>query len=167
MIDKEKYREIILKGDYDNSSLDNISYFNNVEDEVILIHELSTMNDENLFINQVTVNGQGVTATVRDAISIALNNVVKEEIINDTKITTYNDALIRANAELMSFNKYNNQYNPKQILNVGSELYDVIHITNTGNNSTNINQDVRIYSQEMDVGGDSISYYLLVETGTK
>ena len=67
----------------------------------------------------------------------------------------------------MSFNKYNNQYNPKQILNVGSELYDVIHITNTGNNSTNINQDVRIYSQEMDVGGDSISYYLLVETGTK
>ena len=120
-------------------------------------------NSDKEYFNEITVVGAGgITATARDAASIGTNGIIRESVINDNTLTTYNDALARAQAELINANKFNNQYNPKQANNVGSEIYDVVHVTNTGANTSNVDQDVRNYSQETDVGGDNISYWLQI-----
>lgn len=123
-------------------------------------------NSDKEYINQVTVIGlNNITATAKDGVSISEHGLVRDEVINDNKITTYADALARAQGELIDYNKFNNQFNPKQILNVGSEIFDVVTVVNTGDNTANINQNVRNYSQEIDVGGNSISYWQTIETG--
>jgi hypothetical protein len=118
------------------------------------------------FYNQITVNGQGVSAVVRNAASISDSGMIREEVITDYTITTYSDALARANAELINANKYNTQFNPQCILNVGSEMYDVITVINTGNNSSDVDEEVRIYSQEMSAGGSQNNYWLQTGTGS-
>lgn len=124
-------------------------------------------NSDKEYVNQVTVIGyNNITATARDNVSISKNGIIREEVINDNKITAYSDALSRAQAELINYNKFNNQYNPTQIINVGSELYDVVTVINTGANSSNVNQVVRNYSQDMQAGGDSVGYWMQIETGT-
>lgn len=122
-------------------------------------------NSDKEYVNQVTVIGTGVQATVRDTVSVNNNSIVREEVIVDYKITSYNDAVTRANLELTNFNKFNNQYNPKSVLNVGSEMYDVITVINTGNNTSNVNQNVRIYSQDVQVGGEKLSYWQSIQSG--
>ncbi len=123
-------------------------------------------NSDKEYVNQVTVIGNNVQAVVQNVTSIGANAIVREEVIVDYKITTYQDALTRANLELVNFNKFNNQYNPTNIMNVGSELYDVVTIINTGNNSSNVNQTVRNYSQQAQVGGDKLNYWQTIQTGT-
>jgi len=127
----------------------------------------SVDNSDKEYYNQITVVGDnGVTATVRDSVSIASSGIIRELVINDNKITNYNDALARGNAELINSNKFNNQYSPKQVNNVGSEIYDVVHVINTGDNSSNVDEIVRNYSQETDGGGDNnISYWITIGTG--
>ncbi len=133
------------------------------QDQVVL---QSVDNSDKEYVNQVTVNGLNVIATVRDDASISSSGLVRELVVNDNKITTYKDAYNRGRAELISANKYNNQYSPKQVLNVGSEVYDVVTVINTGANSSNVDQDVRIYSQENEVGGNNSDYWLQLDTGT-
>lgn len=119
------------------------------------------------YVNQVTVVGaQGITATATDASSIGSNVSVRPQIINDTTITNYNDALTRAYSELTNANMFNTQYSPKQVNNVGSEIYDVVTVINTGQNTSNVNAVVRNYSQETDTGGDNQSYWLSLNVGT-
>lgn len=122
-------------------------------------------NSDKEYVNQVTVVGVGVQATTQDASSINTNAIIREEVIVDYKITTYQDAVIRAQLELINFNKFNNQYSPRNILNVGSEIYDVVTVINTGSNSSNVNQTVRNYSQDIQVGGNKLSYWQSIQTG--
>jgi hypothetical protein len=122
-------------------------------------------NSDKEYVNQVTVIGTNVQATAQDVSSINSNSIVRQEVITDFAITTYTDALARANLELINFKKYLNQYTPAQILNVGSELYDVVLVVNTGSNTSNINQNVRVYSQDMQVGGNKLNYWMTVQTG--
>lgn len=117
------------------------------------------------YSNRVTVNGNNVTATVQDNVSIAETGYVKDLVIVDSNITTYTDAVLRANYELVNAKKFDIQYSPKQVLNVGSEIFDVVTVINSGNNSTGVNQAVRTYSQEIDVVADPVSYYLQLDTG--
>ena len=51
-------------------------------------------------------------------------------------------------------------------MNVGSEIFDAITITNTGNNSTNTNIVCRIYNQEFDNDGSNGRYSIQIEAGT-
>ena len=97
--------------------------------------------------------------------SINNNSIVREEVITDYKITNYQDALTRAQLELTNFNKFNNQYSPRNVMNVGSELYDVVTVINTGDNTSNVNQVVRNYSQDFQVGGGKMSYVQNIQTG--
>lgn len=123
-------------------------------------------NSDKEYYNQITVVGQnGITATARDGASISQNGIIRDYVVNDNKITNYNDALARAQAELINANKFNNQYNPKQINNLGSEIYDVVRVINTGANSSNVDQVVRNYAQEADAGGNNQSYWISIETG--
>lgn len=123
-------------------------------------------NSDKEYINEVTVVGTGVQATAQDIVSINANSIVRNEVIVDYKITVYADALARAQLELVNYNKFNNQYTPKNMLNVGSELYDVVDVVNTGDNSSNVNQTVRIYSQDNQVGGAKFAFHQSVQTGT-
>ena len=122
-------------------------------------------NSDKEYVNRVTVIGTNVQAVVDDATSINDNAIVREEIIVDYKIVTYKDALDRANLELVNFNKFNNQYSPRSIVNVGSEIYDVVTVINTGDNSSNVNQTVRNYSQVVTVGGNKLNYWQSINTG--
>lgn len=122
-------------------------------------------NSDKEYVNQVTVVGTNVQATVQDATSINNNSIVREEIIVDYKITTYQDAVDRANLELVAFNKFNNQYNPRNVINVGSEIYDVVTVINTGDNTSNVNEVVRNYSQNIQVGGNKLNFWQEIQTG--
>lgn len=118
------------------------------------------------WITQVTVHGNGVIATARNT-DIQPGTQTREEIIDDYTITTQQDAQTRANNELTYANQYRNQYTPKQIINVGSELFDVIKIINTGNNTSGVDADTRVYAQTFTGGGGSnkIDYSIELDTG--
>lgn len=131
-----------------------------------LIVQQTDLSDKEYY-NQVKVYGtNNITATARDATSIASTGKVREYVVQDYKITTYQDAQTRANQELSASKKYNSQYTPQSPMNVGSELFDVITIVNTGNNSSGVNGTTRVYNQTMQLGGNSSNnYQLTIDTG--
>lgn len=131
------------------------------------IYQQVTDNSDKEFANQVTVYGNGVSATSRSSESISENAKIRDEIVVDYKILTKQQAQERADFELVNFNKFNNQSLPRQILNVGAEVFDPVTIINTGANSTNVNSVLRVYSQKSEVGGGdhNSSYDLEIETG--
>jgi hypothetical protein len=118
------------------------------------------------YVAQVTVYGSGVMATARNT-TLMSGVPTRDLVIVDYTIITYQDAQTRANNELVNRNQYQNQYTPKQFINVGAEIFDAITITNIGNNTTGVNANTRVYSQEIAVGGgnNSSDYSLSLDTG--
>lgn len=119
------------------------------------------------YVAQVTVNGNGVSATARN--TVLLTGVpTRDKVIVDFTITTQQDAQTRANNELINANQYINQYTPKQIVNVGAELFDAVTIVNTGNNTSGVSGPTRTYSQTFVEGGgnNNSDYSLEIDTGT-
>jgi hydrogenase maturation factor len=85
--------------------------------------------------------------------------------ITDYTITTYQDALVRAENELISNNSVAAQNNPNNPMNVGSEMFDVITLINTGNNSTSVNGNYRVFNQTFTLDGSKGQYSIQIETG--
>jgi hypothetical protein len=132
-----------------------------------LLYSQSVDTSDKEYYNQVTVYGlNGISAVVRDSESIAVNGQVRDMTITDYKITTYQDAYSRAGYELNNANKFNNQNTPFYINNVGAEVFDVVTITNTGNNSSGVNDDFRVYNETIENGGAKGNYSIEIETGT-
>jgi hypothetical protein len=131
------------------------------------IIQQQTDNSDKEYINQITVIGSGVSAIAKDDISIANTGRIRDAIVVDYKILTYADALTRAQYELKDTSKFSNQSNPRSILNVGSEILDVVTIINTGVNSSNVNSSLRVYNQNLNIGGGnkSTGYSEEIETG--
>jgi hypothetical protein len=117
------------------------------------------------YVNQVTVQGSGVMAVVQNTQSIATTGYVRDLNVVDYTILTYADALVRANAELTLAQRFNVQNTPANPNNVGSEMFDVITIVNTGNNSTNVNGTSRVYNQTIKNDGSKGQYSINIETG--
>lgn len=112
------------------------------------------------FYNQVKVYGaNGITATSRDAQSIAQTGKVREFVVSNYQVLSYQDAQTLADQTLAASQKYQNQYTPQTPMNVGSELYDVVTIVNTGSNQSNVSGPSRIYGQTMQLGGNSSNTY--------
>ena len=111
----------------------------------------NTENSDKEFTNQVTVYGLNTSAIAQDLSSISTTGRVKELMIIDYKITSYEDALSRANYELINSKKTNNQSSPSQPINVGAEIYDSVTVINTGNNSTSVDSVLRVYSDDFTV----------------
>jgi hypothetical protein len=118
------------------------------------------------YISQVTVYGSGVSATARNT-GLMTGVIVREEVIVDYTILTEQDAQTRANNELINANQYQNQYTPKQVINVGAELFDAVTIVNTGNNTSGVNAITRVYSQNFTQGGgnNNSDYSIELDTG--
>lgn len=118
------------------------------------------------YISQVTVYGTGVMATAQNT-NLMAGVPVRDAVIVDYTITTQSDAQTRANNELLNFNQYLNQYEPTEVLNPGSELFDVVVVENTGNNTSGVNSPTRIYSQTANEGGGSNrgEYSISIQTG--
>lgn len=119
------------------------------------------------YINQITIAGNGVMAIARDEQSISATGKVRDMTISDYKITVYSDALARAQYELINQNRFNDQNSVKQRINCGSEIFDVVTIKSTGDNSTGTNQDLRIFNQTLSIGGgnNSTGYSMNISTG--
>jgi hypothetical protein len=118
------------------------------------------------YVNEVVVIGDGVSATAQDTVSIGKNAVVRTNVITDLKIQTVADAQTRAKQELISADKYGIQPSPKQTINVGSEIFDVINVVdNSTSNSTGLNGNYRIYVQSFNEGGTSNDYTFTFNTG--
>ena len=143
-----------------NSSDTSTFTYNNI------LYELESDNSDQQTINEVIVTGTNVSSTAQNTVSIAQLGVVRSTTITDYSITTYQDALTRAQQELVAQNRFNNQNTPQNPMNVGSEIFDAITITNTGNNSTNTNIVCRIYNQEFDNDGSNGRYSIQIEAGT-
>jgi hypothetical protein len=126
----------------------------------------ATDNSDKEYISQVTVYGTGVMATAVNT-SLMAGTPVRDAVIVDYTITTQNDAQIRANLELLNFNQYINQNEPTQVINPGSELFDVITVINTGNNTSGVDAPSRIYSQTFTQGGGTTTsdYSIQISTG--
>lgn len=118
------------------------------------------------YVNQVTVYGVNVSAVYQDTNSIATTGKIRDLTIIDYKITTYADALTRAQYELVNANKFINQNTPNYPNNVGAEVFDVVTIINTGNNSVNVSNNFRVYNQEIKNDGSKGFYGIRVETGS-
>lgn len=118
------------------------------------------------FVSQVTVYGSGVSAIAQNTTLMSGRNV-RELVIVDYAILTQQDAQTRANFELINANQFINQYNPKQLMNVGAEIFDPVTVVNTGNNSTGISSTTRVYSQKLVSGslGSSNEYSVEIQTG--
>lgn len=118
------------------------------------------------FVSQVTVYGDNVSAVARDTTLMA-GRSVREEVVVDYTIKTQQDALTRATYELVNSNQYQSQYNPKQTMNVGAELFDAVTVVDTGNNTTGINGTSRVYAQKLTTGGNGggNEYSIEIDTG--
>lgn len=118
------------------------------------------------YVSQVTVYGDGVIATSRNT-NLMPGVQVREEVIVDYTITTQQDAQTRADNEIINSNQYRNQYSPKQVINVGAELFDAVTIINTGNNTSGVDEVTRVYAQRFVEGGgnNNSDYSLEIETG--
>jgi hypothetical protein len=119
------------------------------------------------YVSQVTVYGNGVSATARD-LSLMQNANTRDLVVVDYTITTSQDAQNRATYELQNAKQYTNQYNPKQVMNVGAELFDAITVTDTGTNNTGVNSTTRVYAQKLSTGGQNNQneYSIELDTGT-
>lgn len=118
------------------------------------------------YVSQVTVYGDGVIATSRNT-DLMPGVQVREEVIVDYSITTQQDAQTRADNEITNSNQYRNQYTPKQVINVGAELFDAVTIVNTGNNTSGVDEITRVYAQKFTEGGgnNNSDYSIELETG--
>jgi hypothetical protein len=119
------------------------------------------------YANQVTVVGDGVSAVARDNISIGSNVLTRDVVVVDYKIKTYADAQTRADLELNDFVKFNAQSDPKQVNNLGAELLDVVHLRDTGANSSNVDATLRVYNQTINMDGRSNDYSIALGLGSK
>lgn len=118
------------------------------------------------YVSQVTVYGNGVSATARDTTLMA-GAITREMVVVDYTITTQADAQTRANNELTNASQYLSQYTPKQIINVGAELFDAVTVINTGNNSSGVDGPTRTYAQTISSGGgdNNSEFSLELDTG--
>jgi len=122
----------------------------------------STDRSDKEYSNRVTVFGSGVMAIASDSDTISSTTTIRDEIIVDYKLSTYQDVLNRANYELNSNFRYTVQSDPFVIMNVGSELFDVIAVTNT---DSDVTENVRVYNQTFTVDWNSRRYQLKIGTG--
>lgn len=129
------------------------------------LYSSDTINSDTQYVNQVTVYGTGVSAIYQDAISIGTTGKVRDMTISDPKITTYKDAYLRAQFEMINANKFNIQNTPLNPLNAGAEILDAITIINTGQNSTNLNGIYREYNQTLVNDGSKGRYSINIQTG--
>ena len=118
------------------------------------------------YVSQVTVYGDGVSATARNT-TIATGMPMREEVIVDYTITTVTDAQTRANNELTNALQYSDQFTPTQVINVGAELFDAVTVINTGANTSGVDSTTRVYSQDFETGGSNTKakFGLTIETG--
>lgn len=118
------------------------------------------------WVSQVTVYGNGVIATSRNT-SLMSGVAVREEVIVDYTITTQQDAQTRADNELINANQYLGQYTPKQVVNVGAEIFDAVTIINTGNNTLGTTTVTRTYAETFSEGGGNNNgdYSVELDTG--
>lgn len=131
-----------------------------------IIIQTTVDNSDKEYVNQTTVYGTNVQATYQDKASIANTGKVRELTIIDYKITTYQDALTRAKNEQDAANVYNGQNTPEFPNNVGSELFDVNTIINTGINSAGTNGSFRVYNQVIKDAGSNGFYGIELQTGS-
>lgn len=131
-----------------------------------LLYEIQAQIATQNTINEVVVTGNGIIATFKDTVLIGLMGGVRSMNVTDYTIITYQDALYRAQQELINANRLDTQNNPYHPMNVGSEMFDVIIIINTGNNSASINGSFRIYNQSFANNGSKGQYAIQIETGT-
>lgn len=123
-------------------------------------------NSDKEYVNQVTVYGvNGITAIAQNTASIGMTGRTRAMIINDNTITTYTDALARAQYELNNANTFNTQNNPQNPNNVGGEIFDVVTIVNTGSNSTGVSGTFRVYNQTINNNGSKGTYDIEPQTG--
>jgi hypothetical protein len=130
-----------------------------------LLYTMQSQGVSSSVINEVIVTGSGVIATYKDTALIAEIGQIRSMSITDYTITTYQDALVRAENELISNNSVAAQNNPNNPMNVGSEMFDVITLINTGNNSVSINGNYRLFNQTFTLDGSKGSYSIQIETG--
>ncbi len=123
-------------------------------------------NSDKEYVSQVTVYGDGVTATARNT-NLMSGVPVRDEVIVDYSIKTQSDAQVRANNELLNANQYRDQYTPKQVINVGAEIFDAVTVINTGDNTTGVDGPTRVYAEKFEEGGgnNDSSYSLEIDTG--
>lgn len=114
------------------------------------------------YANQVTVVGLGVSAIARDSESFGANVIVRDEVIVDYKIKTLKEAQNRATYELTNYNKFNSQSDPKQLNNLGSELFDVVTIINTDSDT---DEESRVYNQDITLDGSTNEYSVSLGAG--
>ena len=126
----------------------------------------STDNSDKEYISQVTVYGTGVMATAVNT-NLMAGVPVRDAVIVDYTIMNQGDAQTRANLELLNYNQYLNQYEPTEVLNPGSELFDVVNVINTGNNTSGVSSPSRIYGQTFTQGGGTTTsaYSVQISTG--
>ncbi len=143
------------------SSSDVSSYTYNVQ-----LWSQQVNNSDKEYISQVTVYGDGVSATARNT-NLMAGVPVRDEVIVDYSIKTQSDAQVRANNELLNANQYRDQYTPKQVINVGAELFDAVTVINTGANTTGVDAPTRVYAEKFEEGGgnNDSSYSLEIDTG--
>jgi hypothetical protein len=130
------------------------------------LSQQNTDNSDKEYAAQVTVYGNGVSATARNTMLMA-GVQTRDLVVVDYTITTQADAQTRANNELATQGQYLNQYTPKQIINVGAELFDAITVVNTGNNTTGISGPTRSYGNTFTEGGGNNNgdYTIEIDTG--
>ena len=118
------------------------------------------------YVSQVTVYGSGVSATARNT-NLMPGVPTRESVVVDYTITTQQDAQTRASNELVNANQFMNQYTPRQVINVGAEMFDAVTITNTGNNTSGVSGTTRVYAQTFTQGGgnNSTDYSIELNTG--
>lgn len=122
-------------------------------------------NSDKEYISQVTVYGTGVSASARNS-TLMVGVATREAVVVDYTITTQQDAQTAANNYIINQNQYQNQYSPSQTMNVGAQLFDVVTIVDTGNNTSGVDSPTRVYAETFTVGGgQNTSNSIQVETG--
>ena len=130
-----------------------------------LLYTVQSQGSSSSIINEVIVTGNNVIATYKDQALIAATGQVRSLNVTDYTILTYQDALTRAINTLISNNSLAAQQTPTNPMNVGSEMFDVINIINTGDNSTSLNGTFRIFNQTFALAGSNGQYSIQIETG--
>ena len=152
---------------YGDNASDNQTLFNLPDTPQNQLWSQNIDSSDKEYVNQVIVVGNGVSATAQNNTSIASTGNIRTTVITDYKITTIADAQTRANYELIDLNKMNTQPSPKQINNVGSELFDVVNIKDTlSNNSSGIDKNERIYNQNINIDGSKNDYSITLGLGS-
>jgi hypothetical protein len=130
-----------------------------------LLYTVQSQGSSSSIINEVIVTGNNVIATYKDQALIAATGQVRSLNVTDYTILTYQDAITRAINTLISNNSLAAQQTPTNPMNVGSEMFDVINIINTGDNSTSLNGTFRIFNQTFALAGSNGQYSIQIETG--